>query len=308
MIFGKREHFTKAHFEANKGTAPAYLCELVVHCLELVAQLVQAGVQFRFKGGNSLLVLLEDPQRFSIDVDVVTTASKESLIAEVEKITAECELFTRYETRAPRTKPWLPMISFKLFFESQYQKPEDAFVMLDCVLEPPPYGGIGKLVRCGAIYTSDVHVEVPSISGLIGDKLLTIGPATLGIPLGRSKEAQRLKHVFDVSLLSRKPWDPAEVRASVVGCMAQENRIQGHTCTWEEVVKDTRAFLEAPSAHDTLPDLATIPIDGPTAYLHEIVKGFTGFRTHLFKIDYTWSLLRDDCARVLSLLDAVGSV
>src|SRR5258708_29401882 len=180
MILGKKQHFSKEHFEAKKGIAPSHLCELVVHCLELVSQLVHHERGFRFKGGNSLLVLLEDPQRFSIDVDIVTTESKEALIALVEKIVAECELFTRYEVRQPKTKPWLPMISFKLFFESHYQKPEDAFVMLDAVLEPAPYGGVGKQVRCRDLYESEVKVEVPSVSGLIGDKLLTIGPATLG--------------------------------------------------------------------------------------------------------------------------------
>ena len=304
MILGKKQHFTREHFEAKKGIAPSYLCELVVYCLELVSQLVSHELVFRFKGGNSLLVLLENPQRFSIDVDIVTTESKEAMITLVEKIVADCELFTRYEVRQPKTKPWLPMISFKLFFKSHYQKDEDAFVMLDAVLEPAPYGGIGKQVRCRDLYESDVKVEVPSVSGLIGDKLLTIGPATLGIPLGKSKEAQRLKHVFDVALLSRQGFDRAEVLASVVGCMAQECRIQQRTCSYEEVVVDTLKFLGEPMSHPTQPALSAVPEGG---YLYEIVKGFDGFRQHLFHIDYTWALLQQDCASVAEVLRAIGS-
>src|SRR5258708_22844002 len=202
MIFGDRACFAREHYEAKKGTAPAHLCELVVHCLELVAQLAATELSFRFKGGNSLLLLLEDPQRFSIDVDIVTTASKDALIDLVEKITTQCDVFKRYEVRAPKTKPWLPMISFKLFFDSCYQKPEDAFVMLDAVLEPPPYGGVERVGKCLDVYASDQRVEVPSVSGIIDDKLLTVDPSTLGIPIAPTKEPHRLNHPLHLPLLS----------------------------------------------------------------------------------------------------------
>jgi Nucleotidyl transferase AbiEii toxin, Type IV TA system len=300
VILGERHHFTRDHFETHKGTAPSHLAELVVHCLELVSQLAHHGLKFRFKGGNSLLILLEDPQRFSIDVDIVTTESKENLVALVDEIVRNCDLFTRSEARAPKTKPWLPMISFKLFFASHYQPEAESYVMLDAVLEPPPYPGVSRRVRCGPLYRSALEVEVPSVSGLIGDKLLTIGPKTLGIPLGKGKEAQRLKHVFDVSLLSRQGFGAADVRASIDGCMVQENRIQGRACAWDEVARDTAAFLEAPLAHPEPPPLAAL---APDDYLYEIVKGFEQFRTHLFRVDYTWEMLRDDCRRVRALLD-----
>ena len=305
MLLGDRAHFTRDHYEAKKGLASAQLCELVVHCLELVAQLAACDFTFRFKGGNSLLLLLQEPQRFSIDVDIVTTSTKDEMIDLVEGITKRCDVFTRQETRAPKTKPWLPMISFKLFFESLYQKPEDAFVMLDAVLEPPPYGGVERSVTCMEIYRSEQRVEVPSVSGLIGDKLLTIGPSTLGIPLGKNKEAQRLKHVFDVSRLSREPWDAAEVRASIVGCMAQENRIQQRECSYEAVVEDTVKFLEEPLAHESEPPIESVD---PKSYLFEIAKGVDPFASHLFRKKYSWSDLQDDCRRVRDLLKAIGDV
>ncbi|MFW5921223.1 MAG: nucleotidyl transferase AbiEii/AbiGii toxin family protein, partial [Polyangiales bacterium] len=270
--------------------------------LELVSQLSHRGLDFRFKGGNSLLVLLEDPHRFSIDVDIVTTATKDELAELVERIATGCPLFTRWEKRAPRTKPWLPMISFKLFFESHYQSAEESYVMLDCVLRPPPYDGVRRRVRCGDIYEAGHQVEVPSVSGLIGDKLLTIGPSTLGIPLGKGKEAHRLKHVFDVSLLSRQGYDLEAVRRSLVGCMEQENDIQGSTWGQPEVLEDTLRFCHAPLEHETPPDPDSLD---PDTYLYEIAKGFEGFRQHIYRLDYTWDTLRDDFRRVT---DLVGSL
>jgi hypothetical protein len=303
VILGKRNYFDRHHYEAQAGVAPPHLCELVVHCLELVSQLAHRGLAYRFKGGNSLLVLLEDPQRFSIDVDIVTTTSKEALTQVVASVATDCDVFHRWESRAPKTKPWLPLISFKLFFDSVYQPREDAFVMLDAVLEPAPYPGVQRQVRCGSLYESSAQVEVPSISGLIGDKLLAIGPGTLGIPLGKGKEAQRLKHVFDVATLSRHALDQDAVRQSVLACKEQEETIQGNRYSWDEIVADTRRFCSAPLADEAPPALESLE---PGGYYFEVVKGFDAFRRHLFRVDYTWELFRTDCQRVLDVLDTIG--
>jgi hypothetical protein len=300
---GSPELFTRAHYEANRGLAPAHLCELVVYCLELVSQLSHRGLVYRFKGGNSLLLLLDEPWRFSIDVDIVTTESKQRLTTLVEQTVAEAGVFTGWEARQPQTKPWLPMISFKLFFESCYESVENPHVMLDVVLEPPPYPGVRRPVRCGAIYQSEQQVEVPSVSGLIGDKLLTIGPATLGIPLGKGKEAQRLKHVFDVALLCRQGYDVTALRESIEGCQAQEERIQGRSYRWEEIAHDTAQFCRAALAHAAPPPPAALPAG---SYLFEVVRGFERFRQHLFRADYDWSKLQADCRRVDRLLDELG--
>lgn len=302
MILGNKAFFTKEHFEAQRGVAPAYLCELVVYCLELVSQLSHRDFEYRFKGGNSLLLLLEDPQRFSIDVDIVTTEPKEKLIELVETIAAECDVFERCEVRQHKTKPWLPMISFKIYFDSVYQKKEDAYVMLDAVLEPAPYGGVRKPVKCGELYQSSETVELPSISGLIADKLLCIGPATLGIPLGKKKEAQRLKHVFDVALLSRHPHDLEEVGSALTACMEQENRIQKSAWSFDEVARDTAEFCGEALRVSERPADDTLEAG---SYMDEIARGFDGFRDYLFRMDYDWGRFQEDCRSVLTLLEGI---
>lgn len=302
MILGRREYFGRDHYEAHAGLAPPHLAELVVHCLELVAALASRELPFRFKGGNSLLILLEDPQRFSIDVDIVTTVDRDALTAHVGAVTAMSDVFTRWESRAPKTKPWLPLVSYKLFFESAYQPADAAFVMLDAVLAPPVYPGTRRPVRCGALYEAAVEVEVPTVSGLIGDKLLTIGPSTLGIPVGKNKAAQRLKHVFDVATLSRRGFDPEAVRESLRATRAQEEAIQGHSFTWDQILTDTRRFCGLPLDH-AQPPAAEATTD---PYLAEIASGFEEFRRHLFRAVYGWELFQADCRRVLEILDAVG--
>jgi hypothetical protein len=300
MILADPATFTREHYEAQRGLAPAHLCELVVHCLELVAQLAARGVPFRFKGGNSQLVLLAEPRRFSIDVDIVTTISKEELTAHVEEIAHSCELFTRCEVRPHQTKPWLPMISYRVFFPSIHQPPAEAFVMLDAVLEPAPYPGVRQSIACAGLYAAPQEVELPSISGLLADKLLCIGPSTLGIPLGKGKEAQRLKHVFDVANLSRHPHTIEHVEAALASCMAQELEIQKRECSRADVLADTRRFLDEALSVATPPDPARLPA---RTYLTEIVVGFSGLQGFLFREDYPWEAFQADCRRVTELVE-----
>lgn len=303
MLMVDESCFTKAHYEAHTGVAPPHLCELVVHCLELVSHLSSSGLKYRFKGGNSQLILLSEPQRFSIDVDIVTTVEKEELSEIVGRIAEEHPRFTRHEVRPHKTKPWLPILSFKLFFESAYDRPADeTFVILDAVLEPPVYGGVTKRVACGELYASEARVELPSVSGLLADKMLCISPATVGIPLGKNKEGHRLKHVFDVANLSRHDPDWDETEEALNNCLAQENTIQKTDHGFEAVCEDTVKFCEAALAHDAPP-----PVDSlePGTYLDEIVRGFPEVGSFLFRAEYDWAKFHADLRQVVETFETL---
>jgi hypothetical protein len=319
--------FTKKHYESVTGLADPKLTELVIHCLELVEQLQATGLPFRFKGGNSLLLILPHPERFSNDVDIATGASKDEVIRAVESIvTARCASpgalhptrFTRYEVRAHKTKPWLLMISFKLFFKSFYQSDEDAFVMLDAVLRKSPYPGIMRPIVCGDIYQTDTKVETPTTSGLIADKLLTLGPSTLGIPLGKGKEAQRLKHVFDITSLLHYECNIDNVREALLPCIEQEADLQRKNIKFQDIRQDTLAFLaetrglndeictqalaeQSAGSAGSAADLS--PENLAEAYRYEILRGFHEFCAYLFRTKYTWKRLEEDAASIATLLE-----
>lgn len=301
MIIGDPRLFTEAHFEAQRGVASAPLCELVVHCMELVAQLSRAGLEYRFKGGNSQLILLDTPARFSIDVDIVTTVSKEALTEVVQGIVDDCERFTRCEVRPHKTKPWLPILSFNLFFESRFERPTEPRVILDAVLEPAPYPGVRKRVESGDLYYCDETVELPTVGGLLADKMLCISPKTVGIPLGKNKEAHRLKHVFDVANLFRHSPDHGDVQQALAACLAQENAIQKTEHTFDAVAEDTIAFVSEVLAHDAPPAPGSVD---PATYLGEIVTGFATVSEFFFRGHYGWDALRTDCKTVVAAVEA----
>jgi len=299
MVIGKKQFFTKEHIENHRHHTSAVLAEQVIHCMELVAMLSHEGLSFMFKGGNSLLLLLDEPRRFSIDVDIATDETRERIEEILESMVKKSDVFTRWEKRVHKTKPWLPMSSYYIFYASA-TLPSETSIMLDVQLRMSGYRKIKKPVRCGSFYTSDEAVLLPSISSLIGDKLLTLGPATLGIPVNKGKEAQRLKHSFDISLLSAKPMEIEDIRESIRICMEQENSLQKTSFSLAEIFEDTIRYCGSVMKYDEEPSL-----EGLLPYLGEIVKGRKPFEEHIFAKDYSWKDLQIDLARSAACLTGV---
>jgi len=300
MIIGNPEYFTVDHIEKNRKNTSAVLAEQVVHSLELVSLLVYEGLDFLFKGGNSLLVLLEHPQRFSIDVDIASGETKEHVEEILDKLVKDSDLFTRWERRVHKTKPWLPMTSYYMFYNSYFTDPAETNIMLDVQLKMTRYEKIQKPVCCGNFYQSETKVWLPSISSLIGDKLLTLGPSTLGIPLNKNKEAQRLKHSFDVSLLAENSPSVEKIRESINFCMEQENALQKKNLTIKEVYEDTINLCRSVLDFKEEP-----PSENLSPYLYEIVKGRKPFAEHLLSGTYSWQELQIDLARVAVCFSSV---
>ena len=53
-------------------SADLQLLEKIIGALYLLENLVSEGLKFIFKGGTSLVLLLNDLKRFSVDVDIIT--------------------------------------------------------------------------------------------------------------------------------------------------------------------------------------------------------------------------------------------
>ncbi len=301
MPLADSRYFDKTHIETHRFTASAALAEQAVHCLEMVASLSKAGLSYQFKGGNSLLLILDEPRRFSIDVDIATDEGRERIEQCLDTIIGKYGTFVRWTRRQHKTKPWIPIASYHLFFNSHFVGPDDAFVMLDVQLRRSPYKTEMKPVVCDDIYACDIRTELPHSSSLIGDKLLTLGPHTLGIPVGKNKEAQRLKHVFDVSTLLETRPALDDIRESFHACMEHENSLQETKSSVAEVLDDTLALcgsvtqsLESPPVSDTM-----------SPVLKENVVGLQPFADHLFAKEYTWRHLQRDAARAAACITAV---
>jgi hypothetical protein len=203
-------------------------------------------------------------------------------------------VFVRWTKRQHKTKPWIPLASYYLFYKSHYVKDEEAFVMLDAQLKRSPYTVRNQPIVCGDLYKTVVKAEVPLPASIIGDKLLTLGPETLGIPLGKGKEAQRLKHVFDISRLLAEHPLLEDIRESFVACVKHENSLQEKSITPKELLSDTLLLCKPVVASVDPPSITP----GMQASFAETVRGLSGFAAHLFEKGYAWRDLRRDMARV----------
>jgi len=293
--------FSKDHIEKNAFAASAVLAEQAVHCLELVAELTDAGLSFQFKGGNSLLLILDQPKRFSIDVDIATDEPRERIESRLDALVKRHTVFVRWTKRQHKTKPWLPIASYHLYYRSVFEQKEEPFIMLDAQLRRSPYRTHKRTAQCGRLYTCGVDVEIPLTSSIIGDKLLAVGPNTLGIPVGKGKDAQRLKHVFDISTLLEKDPDLDVIRESFHACMKHENEIQEKKITADAVMKDTIRFCGTVAHFDLKPDVSDkFPVE-----LRENITGLQPFSQHLFETGYGWERMQTDMARVAACITAV---
>jgi hypothetical protein len=301
MPLALKKYFTKKNIEKNKFDASEALAEQAVHCLELVAELAQEGLKFQFKGGNSLLLILDKPRRFSIDVDIATDEPRENIEKCLDTLVKEQGVFLKWTKRQHKTKPWLPLASYYCHYNSHYVKADDTFIMLDAQLTRSPYATHFVPVQCGGLYASKIKAEIPFASSIIGDKLLTLGPNTLGIPVGKGKESQRLKHVYDVALLLGTDPKLHEIRASFKACVAHENKLQEKSITMERLISDTLAFCSSVKEYSDVPEIHK----NMSAILVENVKGLAPFAGHLFSNDYEWKHLKIDMAKVALVMSAV---
>ena len=69
----KRETFTSEHINKIKGNTRVdpSLLERSIFAMGLLEALARTELPFVFKGGTSLMLLLDSPKRLSVDIDIV---------------------------------------------------------------------------------------------------------------------------------------------------------------------------------------------------------------------------------------------
>ncbi len=196
-IYSKREEFH----------ADPIIVEKVIRALILLEALQIAKLDFIFKGGTSLMLMIQEPRRFSIDIDIIIEDKSQSLEKILDKVVAATD-FIKWEEHARKTKSKIEKKHFKLFYKPVTQQEGDTNnILLDVVFEENPYVSTQEIeVSHILIYEDDNPVKVitPTLAAILGDKLTAYGPDTTGVPLSKPKEV--LKQVYDIaSLFDRMP-------------------------------------------------------------------------------------------------------
>lgn len=225
------------------------ILEKMIHALHLLERLKANGLDFVFKGGTSLVLLLKEGNRFSIDIDIVCNAERKDLEEILNKV-IESSHFTEWKLDKHRSyQPGVPKAHYKFSFDTKQQG--SGTILLDVLINGSIYPALADLpVNTKWIETeAETMVTVPTIDAITGDKLTAFAPNTIGIPYFKGKDKQPFsmeicKQLFDLSKLFEHIEDIELVAKSFMAFAEQEinyrkNGNPESNLTPEKVLQDT---------------------------------------------------------------------
>ena len=195
---------------AHKRIDKAIL-EKMIYALHLLERIKSNGLDFVFKGGTSLVLLLSEGNRFSIDIDIICNTDRETLEVILKKV-VKTSNFKSFELDSHRSyKEGVPKAHYSFAFDSATKGKYSGTILLDVLIEESIYPVLTeRLVQTKWIETDkDTNIIVPSIDSIAGDKLTAFAPSTIGIPYFKGKDRQSFsmeicKQLFDLSKLFEK--------------------------------------------------------------------------------------------------------
>lgn len=191
------------------------IMEGMIYALYLLDQLILTGLDFIFKGGTSLILMMEKPLRFSVDIDIILRPDlkREELEEYLSKIVPDSE-FIRMEVDERRSyKEGIPKAHYKFVYRSNVSTRSKAGetvvhpereILLDVLFAENPYPILVERninTNWVKMIGEPLKVITPDINSITGDKLVAFAPTTTGVPYGAAKEREIVKQLFDVGNL-----------------------------------------------------------------------------------------------------------
>ena len=260
------------------------ILEKMINALSLLQHLVKYDLEFVFKGGTSLILLLDDSSRFSVDIDILTTQNRETIEPIFDKIIDNSH-FSKWELDERRSyKSGIPKAHYEFEFSSVFSKKTNS-VLLDILFEEPNYPKVQLLpIKAKWIETDEeISVTVPTVESIIGDKLTAFAPGTTGILFGSGKELEIIKQLYDLGNLFEKIDDIGTVNESFQIFAKQEIEYRKLNIAPEDILDDilkTAKFISLREKNKT---------EQKKTQFKEIQKGLMSFNNFIisgsFRID-----------------------
>ena len=231
------------------------ILERTIFAFGLLEALVTVGAKFTFKGGTSLMLLLNTPLRLSTDIDII--AEPDTNMEDYVKKASKIYPFIGYEENKRKGANNIVKQHFRFFFKSVLRPGKDISVLLDVLYEKNHYARvIEREIHNSLVLTEDspVMVKIPSVESILGDKLTAFAPHTIGVkPITEyedkivDKKIEVIKQFFDVASLYDVAKIQDEITESYFNTAEAEIRYRGLDIKPEECLKDT--FMSALSIY-----------------------------------------------------------
>lgn len=201
---GTRETYIPEEIKSyayKKAITSIATLEKAIFCLEYLGQLQKEGLAFIFKGGSAVQILLGDRwTRLSIDIDICTNSPKKEIEDTLEKIYEKfSKKYFSYEVRPLSLDSEIPFYSYRI--ETPALTDANRTILLDIMGTEPKFPTRLIPLRT-SFFQSSEKIRTPTKGALLGDKLSTIGPTTMGRSLNNRRNGlEYVKHLYDINNL-----------------------------------------------------------------------------------------------------------
>ncbi len=223
------------------------IMEKTLFAFGLLDALARVETPFIFKGGTSLMLLLQRPMRLSTDIDILVNPNVD--IEPFIKKAATLFPFERSEEDHRKGSSGIVKKHYQFFYHSIITGKENA-VLLDVVFEDNPYKVVfTKEIKCDFFQAEGepTYTRVPSIDSILGDKLTAFAPNTVGIHYLTKrpdntfldKKMEVIKQFFDVATLLGEASDFEAIKVTYETISALEIGYRGLSVSSTECLLDT---------------------------------------------------------------------
>ncbi|MCD4726651.1 MAG: nucleotidyl transferase AbiEii/AbiGii toxin family protein [Pirellulales bacterium] len=229
---------SKEHRNADK-----ILIEKVIMAFHLLENLKLKNIDFIFKGGTSLMLILDESKRFSIDIDIVIDKKNINIETVFNEIIRDSK-FTRFEKQNRKSSSGIDKTHYKFYYTPVTNaRGIEEYILLDIIFEQNQYPKIKEIpIRSQFINTDNnlTSVKVPEVNCILGDKLTAFAPNTTGVPYNKGKEIEIIKQLFDIGNLFDSVNNLDLIRKTFIGFVETELKYRNiSNLYYENVLDDT---------------------------------------------------------------------
>ncbi|MDF0718148.1 nucleotidyl transferase AbiEii/AbiGii toxin family protein [Muricauda sp. 334s03] len=163
---------------------------------------------------------LKEGNRFSIDIDIISSVKREPLETILDAVVANSHFKSHTLNERRSYKEGVPKAHYTFEFDSVYNPNVPGTILLDILFDSAHYPElIESAVDISWISIAEpiTSVTTPSINAICGDKLTAFAPETVGIPYYKGDglfTMEICKQLFDLGKLFENITDMTIVKAS----------------------------------------------------------------------------------------------
>jgi hypothetical protein len=269
----------------NRSENQLKYMEKAVVALYLLEQLQLHGLDFIFKGGSEMLLLLDRVRRLSVDIDIVIEHDGSGMPAIFDAICNETDMFYRWEQQVRSGDAKSKTDHYRFYYKPfAGDTVHEFYILLDVYRAPGLYTStVEKPIACDLLTTSGEVVTVKMLSPecLIADKLSAFAPTTIGIPMDaepgkRPKRVEVLKQLFDIGLIFDIDSDLDLIHKTYINVAKVELANEGLALTYKDTLADSLEYAYI---------IGYGKASQPEIY-HKLQKGYKEFRHYAIDLRF----------------------